>query len=269
MAQGEPVGRNRAEIRKRWQKKYEDQFNRYYTDPEKRAEADLMQAASSDLGMSYYKLMRTQRGKQALSNFRQTYTPPGTAPSGLGALQVDPNTGVPAGEPSSPQYPGGGAPTGTGGGNPLVPGYPGFPVSAAPPGTSTSMLTPRQALPAFIPNYEAFFNPMSTMGSQPSYVDPRWFHRIEDPYSGPINQMPAAQPATPWQTGFSPKKGVISKIPSLGNMVMSGMSSPLMSGNTFGQFSPRGSIGGGMLGNMGKGITPVPIGGMLSRNYYG
>lgn len=88
--------------------------------------------------------------------------------------QVDPNTGVPPGEPAAPA-------------TPPAPGTPGYPVSGTPPGTSTSELTPRQALPAFVPNYQSFWNPSSTMGSQPTFTDPRYYFRGEDPYSGPIN----------------------------------------------------------------------------------
>ena len=44
--------------------------------------------------------------------------------------------------------------------------------------------------------------------------------------------------------------------------------SPYFSGNSFG-FDQQGAVGGGMLGNLGKGLTPRPMGGMLSRGYFG
>jgi hypothetical protein len=136
----------------------------------------------------------------------------------------------------------------------LVPQETGYAPSGTSPGNVKSELTPNPWLPAFVPNYQGFYNPWLSMLSQPSYTDPNWFLRAESPYP---QGMQYTQP-TNWQTPVQ-------------NYGMSGfyqqpfgMGLGYSAGNLFSQ---QGSIGGGMLGNMGKGLNTVPLGGMLGQRY--
>jgi len=169
---------------------------------------------------------------------------------------------------------------------------PGYPPSGTPPGTEVSELTPRPNLPAFVPNFSNIFGvlnqPRGAQAGQPTYVDPSYYFRAEDPYPGPIDysqywggiggsQTGRAPfpPVDSMQMGntFQPQKPISMGIggggfPNMGSMT-TGMSNPMMSGNTFGQFAPNSAIGGGMLGSQARGFSPRTIGGMLSRNYFG
>lgn len=146
----------------------------------------------------------------------------------------------------------------------LVPQEKGYAPSGTPPGDVVSELTPNPWLPAFTPNYQAIYNPWLSMISQPSYTDPSWYLRAESPYpSGMQYTQSTFQPYQPQSYGMS---GFYQQPFGMG--LGYSASNPYMSGNTFNQYSPNSPIGGGMLGNAAKGLSPVAIGGMLGRNYY-
>ena len=165
---------------------------------------------------------------------------PTPAPKPPPGMPTPPPAGRPPGSlPTVPTAPASPAVT------PVIPQAPGMPLSGAAPGNIVSELTPNPWLPAFVPNLSAFFQPQTTFGTQPSYSDPNWFRRAESAYPGAISMNP---------------------LDYYGGGAASAQ--PLSSGLNFG-FDQRGPIGGGMLGMMGKGLTPRAIGGMLSRGYFG
>lgn len=135
-------------------------------------------------------------------------------------------------------------------------GEAGFPVSGAAPGTVASALTPSPNLPAFMPNFQQFWQPQRQLGSQPSFTDPRWYFLGEGAFPSPIQYPQPSGQAAP-MSGF----GTGSMPPSMG------ISQPL-TGGTFGA-NPQGPIGGGMLSMFRRNMAPRAMGGMLSRGYFG